>query len=141
MQVLTLARRKTCNTASVLTRRCWCRVSPATCPIHALTGLYNRTPVGTSLFEGISVDSVTKVLRFVLAQLRVEDALFYCTHDLRRGHCDDLVASGQPLAVILAAGGWRSQAFRAYVDKPRLETNAVLQAILRRDEELVWEER
>ena len=109
--------------------------------MHALRDLHSRTADGASLFQGITLGSVTRVLRFVLAQLRVEDAPLYCTHDLRRGHCDDLVASGQPLAVILAAGGWRSQAFKAYIDKPKLETNAILQAILKRDEDLVWDDR
>ena len=103
-----------------------------------MSSLLDDTADKGSLFGGMTADKVTRVLRIVLAELKVQDAHTYCTHDLRRGHCEDLVESGQPLQVILAAGGWNSQAFKVYLDRPRLATNAVLQAVLLKDGELTW---
>jgi hypothetical protein len=42
----------------------------------------------------------------------------------------DLVESGASLAVILAAGEWRSPAFMAYVDRANYEGEAILAAHL-----------
>ena len=75
----------------------------------------------------------------------MEQATEYRTHDLRRGHAQDLVESGggcfwwcflrdefclsgAPLATILAAGEWPSSAFLAYIDQNRLKTNVVVAA-------------
>ena len=52
------------------------------------------------------------------------------THVLRRGHADDLWASGASLWVILSAGQWSSPAFLQYLDTATLEADAVLQAHL-----------
>ena len=47
---------------------------------------------------------------------------------IRRGHADDLRASGATLYEILTAGQWRSPAFLTYLDIHTLEADAVLQA-------------
>ena len=44
----------------------------------------------------------------------------YRTHDLRRGHAEDMRRSGCTLAQILQAGQWRSAAFLKYLDEVRL---------------------
>ena len=54
----------------------------------------------------------------------------YRSHDLRRGHADDLRISGASLWVILTAGQWSSPAFLKYLDTATLEADAVLQAHL-----------
>ena len=77
----------------------------------------------------------------------VDQAADYRTHDLRRGHAQDLVESGMikshlhargcwssshvagaSLAVILSAGEWKSPAFLAYIDQAKLETDVVVAA-------------
>ncbi len=58
----------------------------------------------------------------------VAKAKEYRTHDLRRGHGQDLVESGATLAELLAAGEWRSNAFKAYLQEECLEAGAVMEA-------------
>ena len=80
------------------------------------------------MFGCVTAANALSTLRFILAQMGVEQASDYRTHDLRRGHAQDLVESGAPLATILAAGEWRSPAFLAYIDQNRLETDVVVAA-------------
>tara|TARA_B100000780_G_C20973801_1_gene388888 strand:- start:220 stop:432 length:213 start_codon:yes stop_codon:yes gene_type:complete len=54
----------------------------------------------------------------------------YKTHDIRRGHAQDLLANGASLALILRAGQWRSPAFLEYLDLEALEKGAVVEAHL-----------
>lgn len=101
-----------------------------TCPLHAFQPVLANAVEGDSLFCGISAGHALLVLRHVLAEVGVEDAASYWTHDLRRGHCKDLQNSNAPLQQILAAGEWRSPAFMSYMDLEQLERDAVLQAHL-----------
>ena len=68
------------------------------------------------MFGCVRAATALSTMRFILVQMGVEQASDYRTHDLRRGHAQDLVESGAPLATILAAGEWRSPAFLAYID-------------------------
>ena len=52
----------------------------------------------------------------------------YRTHDLRRGHAEDLRRSGAPLWEILEAGQWSSPAFLKYLDLQQLDVDLVVQA-------------
>ena len=52
----------------------------------------------------------------------------YRTHDFRRGHAEDLRASGAPLLEILQAGDWKSPAFMTYMNMEQLESETVMQA-------------
>ena len=61
--------------------------------MHAVKRLLDQGEDGP-LFEGISAPDALKVLRLVLAELSVKDAVQYRTHDFRRGHAQDLVESG-----------------------------------------------
>ena len=72
-------------------------------------------------------------LRDMLSFLEVPEARHYRTHDLRRGHAEDLKLSGANLFEILRAGEWRSPAFLSYLDVNELESAAVVEAHL--DEE------
>ena len=67
-------------------------------------------------------------MRTLLECVGVEDAQEYRTHDLRRGHTQDMVESGANLAEILLAGEWGPRGFKPYVHEGILEANAVLQA-------------
>ena len=69
-------------------------------------------------------------LRQMLLRIDVPQAKIYRTHDLRRGHAQDLIDNGATLAQILQAGQWRSPAFLAYVDKEALEDSVVVEAHL-----------
>ena len=74
-----------------------------------------------------------KILRVVLEATGTVNADTYRTHDLRRGHAEDLRLSGAPLWKILAAGEWKSPAFMDYLDVHKMEVELVMQGCL--DEE------
>ena len=66
---------------------------------------------GEALFSNITPNEALGTLRHLLGQIGVENHREYRTHDLRRGHADDLFASSAPFVVILRAGDWDSVAF------------------------------
>ena len=66
-----------------------------TCPVHMLGPLIDGARKGDRLFSGITAASALTTLRFLLSQLGVESAADYRTHDLRRGHAQDLVELNQ----------------------------------------------
>ena len=70
------------------------------------------------------------MLRGFLRHCGIEDYMSYKSHDLRRGHAEDLRLSGAPLIEILRAGEWRSPAFMDYLNHLELERDAVVQAHL-----------
>ena len=145
--ILELERRKNVPTGSKLVRGCWCKESPATCPLHILDPLVASCAFGQRVFD-VSPASALGVLREVLSEMGIDQAENYRTHDLRRGHAQDLVDSGMycnffcmlgcfgrgamfagaTLAVILAAGEWKSPAFLSYIDQAKLETDVVVAA-------------
>ena len=51
------------------------------------------------------------------------------THAFRRGAAQDMAAQGCQLWGILQAGGWKSAAFMAYMNKHELETGACAQLV------------
>ena len=52
------------------------------------------------------------------------------THDLRRGAAQEIVRRGGTLADVLGAGGWRSPAFRRYLDNQDVCDQAVTNVLL-----------
>ena len=69
------------------------------------------------------------LLRMLLAGMGVPDADRYRTQVLRRGHYEDLKDSGKRLWEILKCAGVSSRgAHLPYMDKPKLEAEAVLEA-------------
>ena len=64
--------------------------------------------VGTKAFEGISGNMALRSMRALLLKMGVKEASKYRTHDLRRGHAEDMRASGASTDDIKAAGDWRS---------------------------------
>ena len=126
--VVKLRRRKNKPHGSRLVRSCWCKQHAATCPTCVLGPWLEAMDVGTPIFGGISAADALSALRALLVQVGVADAGAYRTHDMRRGHADDLRKSGAPLWQILAAGEWCSPAFLAYLNLHQLETDLVVQA-------------
>ena len=133
--LLHLGRRKNKRGGSILRRRCWCKESAITCPIHSLWPAVSEVEHGQSIFADITADRAVKVLREVLEILGVKDCREYATHDFRRGHAEDLRAAGATLREILEAGEWRSPAFLKYLDLVALEMDMVVQAHLDESED------
>ena len=72
---------------------CTCR-EQVTCPFHVVGRVLDDTPVGSRVFPDVTPANALGVLRVVLSKLEVPLACEYRTHDLRRGHTQDLVESG-----------------------------------------------
>lgn len=123
-----LARRKNKPRGSVLCRKCWCRESQLTCPVHILGAWLEKLPSGARPFVHLGAGAALAALRRSLTVLGISSPQSYKLHDFRRGHAHHLAACGQPLHVILRAGEWRSAAFLAYLDVCELDTRAVLEA-------------
>ena len=65
-----------------------------TCPVHVIGPVLDSVAHGSKLFGGATAANALCTLRFILGQLGVERVTDYRTHDLRRGHAQDLVESG-----------------------------------------------
>ena len=126
--VLRLGRRKNKPGGSLLFRECWCASCEQTCPVHVLGAYFTSLPIGSSPFACTSPGGALELLRRMLTSLQVPDAKHYRTHDLRRGHAEDMRCAGASLGQILKAGEWRSPAFLAYLDTQELECAAVIEA-------------
>ena len=125
---LRLKRRKNKPNGSELWLSCWCSSCKVTCPIHVLGHYVDSLPHGAAPFAGTSAGEALGLLRNRLETLGVPEALHYRTHDLRRGHAEDLKLSGSSLMEILRVGEWRSPAFLSYLNVSDLESAAVVAA-------------
>jgi hypothetical protein len=127
---VTLGRRKNKAHGSCLTRSCWCKQCPLTCPVHVLGAFFCSLPCGAIPFSSFSPSTALATLRRMLLDIGVADARLYRTHDLRRGHARDMQEDGSTLVEILRAGEWRSPAFLQYLDIDQLEGDAAMEAHL-----------
>jgi hypothetical protein len=92
------------------------------CPVHTLWDrFFALLPDGHKPWAHVGDGRAREHLRSTLRALKVPDADQYGTHDLRRGHAEDLRRSGATLATILKAGQWKSAAFLNYVNEAQLE--------------------
>ena len=66
----------------------------ATCPVHVLGPWLDAASEGDKLFAGITPNDALYALRFMLQAVGVDRFAYYRTHDLRRGHAEDLRCSG-----------------------------------------------
>ena len=128
--ILSLPKRKNRRTPSVLRRRCWCQQCEATCPVHVLGPYFKALAPGVQPFVEFSPSTALRELRALLEHLRVPNASAYRTHDLRRGHAEDLRINGATLGEILRAGDWKSTAFLMYLDQSQLELDRTVEAHL-----------
>lgn len=96
--------------------------------MHTVWPYFADMAVGHRPFAHISPGGALGTLRRCLVELGVQGARKYRTHDLRRGHADDLREKGANLYEILSAGEWSSPAYLKYLDLHELEAGAVLQA-------------
>lgn len=133
---LKLRSRKNRLRGSTLERVCCCAAFPEMCPVHVLWhGFFEHLEVGAQPWAVISASQARQHLRQTLQKLSVPNAMLYGTHDFRRGHAKDLQLSGASLAIILAAGEWRSRAIVSYIDMARLERDVALEAAMHSDDE------
>ena len=91
---------------------------------------FESMPFGVKPFWSITPAKALANLRSMLDRLQVADAMGYRTHDLRRGHADDIVKQGGRLSELLQLGEWgqKSTAYQSYLDMMQLETEAVVSA-------------
>ena len=93
--ILHLRRRKNRPMGGSMTRPCWCKSSPSTCPVHMFGRCIKKIASGTALFASISSRRALDKLRYILDDIGVVDAHKYRTHDLRRGHARDMQIAGK----------------------------------------------
>jgi hypothetical protein len=93
--------------------------------MHVLGAFFRELPSGVRPLERLKSAQVLLALRNLLVELEIPNAHVYRTHDFRRGHAEDLKHCGARLYEILAAGDWSSAAFILYLDRERLERDAV----------------
>ena len=85
-------------------------------------------PAGTAPFRLFDVPALRLSLRRRLSLLGVAHWDEYGLHSFRRGHAMDLAEWGGDLAEIIRAGGWKSSAFRFYLESHSLGKRAVAKA-------------
>ena len=97
-------------------------VPPALCPVHVLWPWVqaNCSP-GKLLFEKRTISGAAEWLRIALEARGVPHGDKFGLHALRRGAARELVSAGGGLPTLLKAGGWRSAAFKSYLDMMGLE--------------------
>ena len=98
------------------------------CPVHILWPWVckNASPGGRLFFDNIAARAASW-LGIALEARCIPHAEKFTLHSLRRGAAQALVKGGGDLPTLLKAGGWRSSAFKAYMDLMGIE-NAVFTA-------------
>ena len=129
--VVRLAKRKAHPFGDCVFRVCTCSkaegvslyVPSELCPVHVLGGwLASNVAPGGRVFPPGFAKEALEWLRIALAARDVPNAFNYGLHSLRRGAARELTACGGDLATLLRAGGWKSNAFSAYLDMVGLES-------------------
>ena len=132
--VLRLRSRKTHLFGDCVKRMCSCEtgdgvaahVPSELCPVHVLAAwLQKNVSPGGSVFGPRIVTDATAWLRVALAARDVPHAERYGLHSLRRGTAQALVAAGWSLPTLLRAGGWKSSAFKVYLDMVGVEDHVL----------------
>ena len=126
--VVKLKSRKNRPQGSILHRKCTCmdEAGPRCCAPCRFSRRLNPASMqgrGDRLFS-IRPQQLLLKLRRHLTLLGVPDANSYGLHAFRRGCAMDMAAAGAPLWQILAAGEWKSAAFRKYLDEHEIESMA-----------------
>ena len=128
--VLRLRSRKNRIGGDSVSRGCSCNRAVGTvahapsglCPVHVLwPWIVCHAGPGDPLFPPRIADSAGEWLKVALKARDVPNADRFTLHSLRRGAAQALVEKGGDLATLMLAGGWRSSAFRAYLDLMGIE--------------------
>ena len=134
--VFSLAKRKNLQGGSTLRRACSCSVRADLCPVHVLGPCFMQHPPGSTPFAHLSADRARVDLKARACALGWSEPHQHSLQDFRRGHAQDMVDSGSPLAEILRAGQWKSPAFLLYLDINKMEAClAVASCVAESDDE------
>jgi hypothetical protein len=127
--ILSLARRKNLPGGSTMRRDCTCNKSRQMCPVHVLGPWFqDLAGKGKKPFIHYSPCFARSELKRRAELAGCSDSKLYTLHDLRRGHAQNIIENGGNLQHILSAGQWSSNAFLVYLDKCKLDKNAVAEA-------------
>ena len=127
--VLTLECRKNLQRGAVVRRRCWCSTCSQTCPVHAVWEYLSQFGEGVQPFAGIKDKDALTNLRLYMIALAQPKANLFGTQDRRRGHAQDLKASGASDETLSRAGQWRvKRGFAPYIDHPENDSSTVAEA-------------
>ena len=120
---LRLAYRKNLPTGCVLYRPCFCDIPGASPKLHGLrpvhvwwAHVFCRVGPGRILFTEVNQTNINRVIKTVFAKLELPHAASYTSHVFRRGAAQELKERGGQWTTVAGLGGWRSLAFRGYVD-------------------------
>lgn len=92
------------------------------CPIHRFwTAVLRHTEPGSPLFPSLMARNFSRVLRAVQGKLSIPDSERYSSHCFRKGDANAIMRSGPTLSEIMRTGGWKSSAFRVYLDLHKAE--------------------
>ena len=112
-----LSSRKNVPEGSLLKRKCWCDTAQSLlCPVHVIWNYIAKFEVGMQVFAGISPGRAIGTLRHYLGLLEVPQAKLYRCHDIRRGHADDMRASGS-IQLISDPRSWPMEAWRCCISE------------------------
>ena len=119
--IIRLARRKNLPQGCIMARPCFCELSSEIahqlCPVHFFWPLVTqRVRSGEKLFPSYSATKANNALKAILTKLNVTHANKYSSHGFRRGAANELKATGSQWSTIATIGGWKSLAFKGYVD-------------------------
>ena len=127
---IVLAKRKNRATPTRLERKCCCATSGAfLCGVQWLHRIKLLREDESKVF-GLKLHYVRRRLKEVANSVEVKNASQVGAHSLRRGMAQDIIDSGNSLAVLLKAGGWSSGAFLDYLRADQASDAAVSQVLV-----------
>ena len=124
--ILKLSHRKNERNCFTAMRPCFCSANALlprhNCPIRIFWAQVLRTThPGPPLFPTLGNKNINRRLRAIFARLGIPGAERYSTHCFRRGAANAILQSGSTLAEIMRTAGWKSNAFRVYLNIQKAE--------------------
>lgn len=124
-------RRKNEKSGVSMSRDCLCTKNGSqnrgVCPVHWAQRLAQMAQ--SDRFVNLSLSKFNQMLRACLRDLNVPRAQMFSSHAFRRGCAQSLVKGGSPLAQVLRAGGWRSNAFWVYLDEDAMNRTRLTELV------------
>ena len=126
-------RRKNANNGATLERVCTCSTCTSTCGVCAIWTLVARhhrrgSSSSDRILPDLSHHAALEGLKKHANAIDLKTRVGW--HAFRRGRASDMLRSGDSLAQILTAGGWRSCAFLKYITDKELDSRVALNTTL-----------
>ena len=120
---ISLRARKNCPEGALLVRKCSCATAPdiwcCVCALrHQVQASRDRGFGPLDSIWPFSQNEIEKLFKDLCLELGVGSPGW---HAFRRGMASDMLDNGDPLSLILRAGGWRSAAFLVYLSRSSLD--------------------